>query len=87
VFVASDKKTLESVVGGRGTVGFRDFERLLVGLGFRLDRVSRSHHIYVHPAVSRPFPIQPDGKDAKRYQIRQLRGIIRQYRLTLGPNE
>ena len=85
--MASDKKTFESVTRGSGTVSFRDFERLLVGLGFRLDRVSGSHHIYIHVIIGRPFPIQPDGKDAKRYQIRQLRGIIRQYRLTLGSNE
>jgi predicted RNA binding protein YcfA (HicA-like mRNA interferase family) len=85
--VASDKKTFEAVTSGGGTVNFRDFERLLVGLGFRLDRVSGSHHIYIHPTMGRPFPIQPDGKDAKRYQIRQLRRIIRLYRLTLGSNE
>ena len=85
--MASDKKTFEAVTSGSGTVSFRDFESLLAKLGFRLDRVSGSHHIYIHPAVGRPFPIQPDGKDAKRYQIRQLRGIIRQHRLRLGPNE
>ena len=85
--MASDKRTFDAVTSGSGTVSFRDLERLLVGLGFRLDRVSGSHHIYVHPTMGRPFPIQPDGKDAKRYQIRQLRGIIRQYRLTLGSNE
>jgi hypothetical protein len=28
--------------------------------------------------------VQPDGKDAKRYQIRQLRDIIVNHRLTLG---
>jgi hypothetical protein len=34
--------------------------------------------------VGRPFSVQPDGKDAKRYQIRQLRDIIVNHRLTLG---
>ena len=82
--MASDKKTFEKVVSGSGTVGFRDLERLLLKLGFRLERISGSHHIYIHPAVGRPFPVQPDGKDAKRYQIRQLRDIIVIHRLTIG---
>ncbi len=84
--MASDEKTFDAVMAGRGTVSFRDLERLLLNLGFRLVRVSGSHHIYLHPAVGRPFPVQPDGKDAKRYQIRQLRDIIQKHRLTLGSN-
>jgi hypothetical protein len=36
--------------------------------------------------VGRPFPVQSDGKDAKRYQIRQLRDIIAHHRLTLSPD-
>jgi predicted RNA binding protein YcfA (HicA-like mRNA interferase family) len=84
--MASDKKTFDKVMSGSGTIAFRDLERLLVKLGFRLERISGSHHIYLHPAVGRPFPVQPDGKDAKRYQIRQLRDIISHHRLTLGSN-
>jgi predicted RNA binding protein YcfA (HicA-like mRNA interferase family) len=67
--VASNKKVFDAVVGGRGMVSFRDFEALLVGLGFRLKGQSGSHRIYLHPRVERPFPVQPDGKDAKRYQV------------------
>lgn len=84
--MASDQKTFERVLGGAGTIAFRDFERLLVKLGFRLERVSGSHHIYLHPAIGRPFPVQPDGKDAKRYQVRQLRDMIVTHRLALGSN-
>ena len=81
--MASDKKTLESVVGGRGTIAFRDLEHLLLRLGFRLDRTSGSHRIYLHPKVSRPLSIQPMGKDAKRYQVRQLRDMIIEFGLRL----
>jgi predicted RNA binding protein YcfA (HicA-like mRNA interferase family) len=52
-------------------------------LGFRLNRVSGSHHIYVHPEVSRPMNVQSVGKDAKPYQIRQLRDIIEEFGLRL----
>jgi predicted RNA binding protein YcfA (HicA-like mRNA interferase family) len=52
-------------------------------LGFRLNRVSGSHHIYVHPEVSRPMNVQSVGKDAKPYQILQLRDIIEEFGLRL----
>ena len=61
---------LAQVLSGRGTLSFRDFDALLQALGFRLERVSGSHRIYVHPLIRRPFPVQPEGHDAKRYQVR-----------------
>jgi predicted RNA binding protein YcfA (HicA-like mRNA interferase family) len=57
---------------------------LLAKLGFQLDRVSGSHHIYLHPKVTRPLNVQPMGKDAKPYQVRQLRDIIEEFKLELG---
>jgi hypothetical protein len=46
---------LEKVISGRGRIQFRDFQKLLVELGFRLDRTRGSHHIYVHPEIQRSF--------------------------------
>ena len=60
-----------------------DLQRLLSKLGFRLDRVAGSHHIYVREGVPRPINIQPVGKDAKPYQVRQLRDIIEEFDLKL----
>lgn len=62
--MASDKKVFDAVLSGRGTISFRDFEHLLVAIGFRLSRTVGSHRIYLHPKVSRPFSVQPFGKDA-----------------------
>ncbi len=81
--MASPKRTLESVKPGGGVIPFRDLQRLLEKLGFRLSRVSGSHHIYVHPNVTRPINIQPYHKDAKPYQVRQLRDIIEEFGLKL----
>jgi predicted RNA binding protein YcfA (HicA-like mRNA interferase family) len=81
--MAKLKVILEKVLDGRGTVSFLDFEALLVALGFELKRQTSSHRIYFHPKVQRPFPVQPDGADAKRYQVRQLRAMIRRFQLTL----
>ena len=60
----------------RASMPFRDFERLLRAFGFELDRTSGSHRICVHPLVPRPFPVQPDGKGAKRYQLRELLELV-----------
>lgn len=71
------------MTSGKGVISFSDLRRLLEKLGFRLARVSGSHHIYVHPYVPRPVNIQSSGKDAKPYQVRQLRDIIDEFGLRL----
>jgi predicted RNA binding protein YcfA (HicA-like mRNA interferase family) len=70
--------------GGLGTISFRDFERLLRAFGFELDRTAGSHRPYVHPNLPRSFPVQPEGKDAKRYQVREFLELVERYGLHLG---
>lgn len=81
--MAGPKKTLETIKRGGANIAFRDFQRLIEKLGFRLNRISGSHHIYIHPRVSRPMNVQSVGKDAKPYQVRQLRDIIEEFGLRL----
>jgi len=81
--MARPDKVFDRVVEGRGAVSFRDLERLLLALGFRHDRTSGSHRVYVHPRVTRPLSVQPRGKDAKPYQVRQLRAMIEEFGLRL----
>lgn len=77
-------KLYESLMANRRrVVSFRDFERLLRAFGFVLDRTVGSHRQYVHPKLPRPFPVQPAGKDAKRYQIRELLELIEVHRLNM----
>lgn len=66
------------------TVSFRDFEKLLRAFGFEHDRTVGSHRQYVHPKVPRPLPVQPTGKDAKRYQVREFLELVEEYALKLG---
>ena len=75
------RRTDDLVLASSGVIPFRDLQHLLSRLGFELDRVSGSHHIYVHPKVPRPLNVQPVGKDAKPYQVRQLRNMIVEYGL------
>jgi predicted RNA binding protein YcfA (HicA-like mRNA interferase family) len=81
--VANPRRALAAVLSGSGNINFRDLETLLVRLGFRLVRVSGSHHIYVHQRATRPLNLQPMGKEAKPYQVRQLRAIIEEFQLGL----
>lgn len=63
------------------SIGFRDFERLLMAFGFELARTTGSHRIYAHRAIPRAFPVQPAGADAKRYQVREFLELVEQYDL------
>lgn len=75
-------KLHQQLLSGRaGIISFRDFVRLLEAFGFVHDRTVGSHRQYVHPLVPRSFPVQPVGKDAKKYQVRELLEIVEAYGL------
>jgi predicted RNA binding protein YcfA (HicA-like mRNA interferase family) len=63
-------------------ISFRDFERLLVAFGFSHRRTVGSHRHYRHPQVPSILTVNA-GKDAKRYQVRELLDIVAEYRLSL----
>ena len=56
---------------------------LVEGFGFKLDRVRGSHHLLVHPDVPEVLNFQPEGSQAKPYQIRQFLRLIEEYELHL----
>jgi predicted RNA binding protein YcfA (HicA-like mRNA interferase family) len=85
--VRNSQKSLGQILHGRRTIPFRDFQALLSALGFALVRQRGSHRIYFHARTGRPFPVQPDGQDAKHYQVRQLRDMILKHGLTLDTSE
>ena len=65
----------------RSSVPFRELEKLLAAFGFTLARTNGSHRIYTHPALNRPFPVQPGGKDAKPYQLREFLELVEEHGL------
>ena len=65
------------------TVSFRDFERLVLGFGFRLQRVRGSHRHYTHPSVPAVLTINPDKSTAHRYQVRLLLEFVKDCALKL----
>lgn len=64
-------------------VRFGDLERLIEALGFGLDRVRESHHIYRHPSIRERLNLQDRGGCSKPYQLRQLLELIERYDLEL----
>ena len=77
------RKILAKVLGGSLNVSFSDMQRLVEAFGYRLARVSGSHHIYSHPAVRELVNLQNDHGKAKPYQIRQFLKLVEEYNLQL----
>ena len=68
-------------------VAFGDIINMVEGFGFRLARISGSHHIYIHPAIPELVNLQEVKGEAKPYQIRQFLRIVERYNLRLEDEE
>jgi predicted RNA binding protein YcfA (HicA-like mRNA interferase family) len=64
-------------------VGFRDFIAMIAAFGFTNVRTNGSHRSFVHPDCVDLVVVQPDGKDAMRYQVRKFLAIVEENGLTL----
>lgn len=62
----------------------RRMVNLVEAFGFRLSRVSGSHHIFVRNDVPELVNLQEVGGKAKPYQIRQFLKIVERYNLKIG---
>ena len=80
--MAGHDKTLRQVLRGTAdaTVLFDGLRRLLRHLGFD-ERIRGSHHIFTRTGVAEILNLQPKGRHAKPYQVRQVRGVILNYKL------
>jgi predicted RNA binding protein YcfA (HicA-like mRNA interferase family) len=75
------RKLLAKVAASPANTRFGDLVSLVQAVGFKLDRISGSHHVFVHPAVPIPINIQSVGGKAKPYQVRQALKLIERYNL------
>jgi len=75
------KKLLRRAISGSKNIRFGDMVVLVEAFGFRLERTSGSHHIFVHPAVSELVNLQNRKGKAKPYQIRQFLDLVELYNL------
>ena len=61
-------------------ISFAELRKLLVRLGFD-ERIRGDHHILTKDGVDEIINIQPKGKKAKSYQVKQIRNLILKYEL------
>jgi len=66
--------------GADSNIKFADLSQLLIRLNFD-KRLRGSHHIFFRKDVVEILNLQPKGKKAKAYQVKQVRNIIIKYRL------
>lgn len=75
--MVSARNLFSGLRAARRSTRFRDFQRVIEAFGFRLERITGSHHIYWHPVVREPLNIQSVGNMAKSYQIDQFLATVR----------
>ena len=66
---------------------FSDMIKLVEGFGFKLARISGSHHIFIHPEIPELINLQEVKGQAKPYQIRQVLRLVERYNLKLEESE
>jgi HicA toxin of bacterial toxin-antitoxin, len=79
-------KLLEKLLRGTADASFAfdDLQYILLHLGFA-ERINGSHHVYRLTGVPERLTLQPLGKDAKPYQVKQVRDLIVKYGLGGNP--
>ena len=81
------RKLLRKILSGSQNVQFHEMAALAEAFGFRLSRVSGSHHIFTQPRVRELVNLQNVGGQVKPYQIRQFLRLVERYNLTLEDEE
>jgi len=81
------RKLLSKALGGTKNFRFADLCYLAIAFGYRLARVSGSHHLFVHSKATRPLNVQNVSGQAKPYQVRQLLQDVEEFNLQLRADE
>jgi len=77
------RKLLQLILDNPRNVRFDDLIRVVEGFGFRLDRISGSHHIYKRAGIQQLINLQNVGGMAKNYQVKQFLEIVEEFDLRL----
>jgi hypothetical protein len=80
-------KLFITILSGRSdkSIKFNELTHLLLSMNFNV-RIKGDHHIFYHQSIDEILNLQPNGSDAKPYQVKQVRNVILKYHLE-GPNE
>lgn len=82
-----NQKTLEKILQGNKNIRFNEMAALIQAYGFKLSRVSGSHHIFIKNDVDVIVNIQNVKGKAKPYQVKQFIKIIEIYSLEMTEGE
>ncbi len=79
-------KLFTKVCSGKAdkNVKFLELRRLLIALGFSLNRIEGDHFIFIKDGIPEIINIQPDKRDsskAKSVQVKQIRYLIEKYHM------
>lgn len=85
--MVSRRRILLKALAGSRNIRFSEIISLAEGFGFRLVRVSGSHHIFIHPDVAEPINLQDVNGQAKPYQVRQFLKLVEKYDLKLEDDQ
>jgi len=76
-------KLLKKVLSSTKNIRFKEMVTLVEAFGFRLSRISGSHHVFIHPDIPEQINLQSVKGQAKPYQVRQFLKLVEKYNLTL----
>ncbi len=63
------EKLFKKILGSSKNIAFQDVIKLAQSFGFKLDRVSGSHHIFIHEQIPELINLQNAKGQAKPYQL------------------
>ena len=69
--------------GSDANIRFDDLRYLLRHLGFA-ERIRGDHYIFTKDGIAEILNLQPRGRQAKPYQVKQVRGVMVKYHLAGG---
>ena len=81
--MARNLKLLEKALRSPQSLRFEEARKLAQAFGFRLDRISGSHHIFNRPGIAHLVNLQDCSGRAKAYQVRQLLKLAEMHNLRL----
>lgn len=82
------EKTLDRVLRGTSdaNIHFNDLRNLLKHLGFE-ERIRGSYHIFTREDLPEILNLQPRDSQAKPYQVKQVRGVLLNFRVVIEDPE
>ncbi|MEM9478256.1 MAG: type II toxin-antitoxin system HicA family toxin [Verrucomicrobiota bacterium] len=81
------KKLFKKLLSGSKNIRFAEVKSVAEAVGFELERVNGSHHIFSHPNIPELLNLQNYKGQAKPYQISQLLKLIERHDLTVDDLE